>query len=308
MPFFLVLAALVAIHGAFGQTPSTNRTFFQRFVAGEIPVREIVWRPQGLPRSTNAPPPRRLEWRSGWVTDSTFSERWEPDESGAADQLELKEAMGTSRSQYWSVRPDIVHTVDRNKSTPGFLGMPSTALALGQFGVHIAMVIQSLGLPPMDPRSVRWHPDGRFDAVGMNFLGDRFEPFPVSGRIVRQGDAGPLEIEFRSGTNAQPGRVEFFYGTRLGVALPERIVKLRGSDPELPDVEILIDRVNLEVSGLPPDGFTPWMFTRPGWNTNVMTWTNSTSHYGHGSPGQKHFVPWVERFYWQSRQILSGFP
>lgn len=289
---------------AIGQPASTNLMFFQRFVAGEIPVREIVWRTRGLPPMSHHPAQGWVIWRSGWVTNSAFTERNEPKESGAA---EVMEAMGASLTQFWHTRPDLVEIVDRNRSEPGFLGVTSGPLHFGHWGIFLASIGRSLGLPPMKPETVQWHPDGRFEAVAFQFLGERFDPFPVSGRFARLSDAGPLEIQFQTGTNAQIKRVEFTYGTNFGVALPERIVKFEGSNPATPTGEIIIERVNLDVSELSPDGFTSWMFTRPGWNTNVMTWTNSTSYYGPGSPGETHFMPSVERVRREWIRILQRF-
>jgi hypothetical protein len=65
MPLLLILAALVAIPRVIGQAQATNLTFFQQFVAGEIPVREIVWKTRSLPPPTNGPPGGWAECVSG---------------------------------------------------------------------------------------------------------------------------------------------------------------------------------------------------------------------------------------------------
>jgi len=301
MPFLLVLAALVAIHGALGQTPSTNLTFFQRFVAGEIPVREIVWKTRNLPPPTNSPAGFWAPYRAGWVTQSSFAEEVPTPEIDDDDGM----FMGTSRRQYWSVTPYGVQTVDRDKSKPSTFGARSEPLGSGTLGVHMAMGIRSLGLPLIEVGTVRWHSDGSFDATVLGFVGRRLQAVPLSGRILSQGEAGPLEIEFRSRSTDHPQRVTYRYGTNLGVALPERIVRFEEKDPTVPTSEIVIERVNLDVSDLSPDGFTPWMFGRPDWGTNLITWTNSTRYVGGTTRGTICYRQSVARAIHQLRSVLQ---
>ena len=301
MPLLLILAALAVIHGALGQTPSTNLTFFQRFIAGEIPVREIVWKTRNLPPPTNGPAGFWAPNRAGWVTHSSFAEEVPIPEIGYNDGM----FMGASRRQYWSVTPSGVQTVDRDKSEPSTFGARSEPWGSGALGVHTAMFIRSLGLALIETGTVRWHSDGSFDATVLDFVGRRLQAVPLSGRILRQSEAGPLEIEFRSRSTDHPQRVSYRYGTNLGVALPEQIVRFEGKDLAIPTSEIVIERVNLDVSDLSPDGFTPWMFSRPGWSTNLITWTNSTRYVGGTTRGTTYYRQSVARAIHRLRSVLQ---
>lgn len=302
MPLLLFLAALLVALPALGQPSSTNLTFFQRFVSGEIPFRELVWRTRFLPPPTNGPPGGWSVLRAGWVSNSAFTELIPSTEDADEEGM----FRGASRSQYWCVRPSGIQAVDRDKTASSFLGVASDPFVNGKSGVYTAMMIRSLGLPLIEPGSVRWQPDGSFNAVTMliDMPGYRVEPSPVSGRIVRQGDAGPVEIEFRVGTEAKLKRVEYTYGTNLGVAMPERIVKFEGTNHAIPTGEIIIGRVSLDVSSLSSDGFTPGMFARSGWSTRLVTWTNSTQYIS-GMRGPTYYNPTVARAIIRLRGVLQ---
>lgn len=249
---------------------------FQKFVNGEIPVKEaVVFRKI---TSTNGAVLNQEWWRCGWQANTWYCQRLTPDTNDLAELVPLSqnEVIGESFTHAWIISDKNIHVAAKIDEAGSIIDTH------GAFPRELLFRTVSLGIPRMmnvheiDESLIEW---SNLDfhtmvATAWNSKGVVISNAPLAGKLTLDERGCPILAEFSSVGNLGGGAIAYEY-VMENDAIP------RAYTLKYPDREYRYEFISLDLTSnnlANPDGYVPPMFADPRLERFVNIWTNNRSY------------------------------
>lgn len=259
-----------------GQPANENLATFQKFVIGEIPVKEAVVFQKIT--AANGTLINQEWWRCGWQANTWYCQRLKPDANNPGKLVPVfeDEVIGESFTHAWILGHEHIHVMAKADEANSIFD------DYGEFPRELMFKTISLGLPRMldvheiEEVPIEWSDLECHTIVGTNWdsRGRTIGKTPLVGKLILNERGCPIFAEFPSVGDLGKQSVAYEYETESN-AIPMTFTK------KYPRGEIRSEFISLELGSndlVKTDGYAPSLFADMKSSRTVTFWTNELEY------------------------------
>lgn len=289
MPYIIFAALLItaAQTGRCDPAADAPLTTFQKFVNGEVPVKEaVVYRELS---NTNGKVLNKEWWRFAYQNDSWFVQRLKPDTNNSTNLIPINSDVdGASFKQLWSVSDESLLTAGKDVAKESLLDKNG-------FNRQLMFCALSLGIPrqlnvlSLTDAPVKWNGSQFNTTVVTKYKRNiALTTTPLASQLALGSNGCPLSAELPGISQYPHGIVTYDYSSSIAPGIPGSFTE------ESPNEKFKYEFVSLTLGSndlTATAGYVPSMFADMKLKRHVYLYTNEFAFEQMGGKSYPAFRP-----------------